>query len=286
MKAYSRFISEIRSHSHILNETAFRLLMSEESLTRVLSVAEDRLKIEVIMTEEMKRTNKDYYGYAFVVSASFLVALNIAALGHFSWTVGNGMLWHCEHVGPSGKSEQVFMKSKDITFPAEKRLLTEAEVRNSVIIAGSLMRDNEQDFRREYLKGIIHLGSGFGDLTFGREAFANFYRAFEYFVTSRVLVKKKLANELKDLREGIRLMGLPEEFCAEFAALYKIRSEQVMHAQRSPKDMDIDDVIKIKVFTDYALHKYYRSKADQWLTEHKNKKRQAIEMSEKDETTA
>jgi len=51
MKAYSRFITEIRSHSHVLNETAFRLLMSEESLTRVLSVTEDSLKIEVIMTE-------------------------------------------------------------------------------------------------------------------------------------------------------------------------------------------------------------------------------------------
>lgn len=213
MKAYSRFITEIESHSHILNETAFRVLMSEESLTRVLSVAEDRLKIEVIMTEEMKKTNKDYFGYAFVVSASFLVALNIAALGHFSWTVGNRMFWHCEHVGPSGKTEQVFMNSKDITFPTEKRLLTEGEVRNSVIIAGSLLRDTDQDFRREYLKGIIHLGSGFGDLTFGREAFANFYRAFEYFVTSRVLVKKKLANELKDLRGGIRLMGLSEKFC-------------------------------------------------------------------------
>jgi hypothetical protein len=284
MKVYSRFITEIKSHSHILNETAFKVLMSEESLTRILSVAEDRLKIEVIMTEEMKKTNKDYFGYAFIVSASFLVALNIAALGHFSWTVGNRMFWHCEHVGPSGKTEQVFMNSKDITFPTEKRLLTEGEVRNSMIIVGSLLRDTDQDFRREYLKGVIHLGSGFGDLTFGREAFANFYRAFEYFVTSRVLLKKKLANELKDLREGIRLMGLPAKFCDEFAGLYKIRSEQVMHAQKGPKDMDIDDVLKIKVFTDYALHKYYRSKADQWLVEHK--KRQAVEMSEKDETTA
>jgi hypothetical protein len=279
MKVYSRFITEIKSHSHILDKAAFRVLMSEESLTRVLSVAEDRVKIEVIMTEEMKEKNKDYFGYAFVVSANFLVALNIAALGHFSWTVGNRMFWHCEHVGPSGKTEQVFVNSKDIPFPTEKTLLTEGEVRNSVIIAGSLLRDTDQDFRREYLKGIIHLGSGFGDLTFGLEAFANFYRAFEYFVTSRVLVKKKLTNELKDLREGIRLMGLSEKFCDEFTGLYKIRSEQVMHAQKGPKDMDMDDVLKIKVFTDYALHRYYRAKADQWLVEHK--KRQAIETRDK-----
>jgi hypothetical protein len=40
-----------------------------------------------------------------------------------------------------------------------------------------------------------------------------------------------------------------------------------MHAQREPKEMDMDDVLKIKVFTDYALHTYYRSQADQWLNE-------------------
>lgn len=284
MKAYSRFIIDIESHSHILNETAFKLLMSEESLTRVLNVTEDRLKIEVIMTKEMKETSRDYFGYAFGVSSSFLVALNIAALGHFSWTNINSIFWQCEHVGPTGKSEQVFMNSKSISFPTEKRLLTDNEVRNTVIIAASLMKNGNQDFRREYLKGIVHLGLGGGDLTFGREAFANFYRAFEYFVTSRILLKKKLANELKDLREGIRRMGLPEEFSDEFVNLYKIRSEQVMHAQKIFKDMDIDDVIKIKVFTDYALHKYYRSKADEWLVEHK--KRQALKQNRKDESTA
>jgi hypothetical protein len=280
MKVYSRFATEIKSHSHILNAAAFKVLTSEESLTRIISVTGDTLKVEVIMTEEMKETNTDYFGYAFVVSANFLVALNIAALGHFSWTVGNRMAWHCEHVGPSGKPEQIFMSPKDITFPAEKRLLTESEVRNALIILGSLLRDTDQEFRREYLKGIVHLGLGFGDLTFAREAFANFYRAFEYFVTSRILMKKKLTNELKDLAEGIRRMGLPEEFCGEFGSLYKIRSEQVMHAQRGPKEMDMDNVLKMKVFTDYALHKYYRSQADHWLAEHK--KCQTVERNEKD----
>ena len=43
----------------------------------------------------------------------------------------------------------------------------------------------------------------------------------------------------------------------------------------------MDNVMKMKVFIDYALHKYYRSQADLWLAEHK--KRQAVERNGKDE---
>jgi len=216
MDVYSRFITEIRSYSHTLRESVFAVLMSEEPLVRVLDVRDDRFKVEVRMTQEIKEISKDYFGYGFLISSNFLVALNIAALGHFTWAVGNRMFWHCEHIGPSGRVEQILMNSQEVSFPIEKRPLTEDEVRNSVIILGSLLRESELDFRREYLKGIIHLNAGFGDLVFHREAFANFYRSFEYFITSRVLKKKKLANEVKDLKEGIRLLGLPEKFTDEF----------------------------------------------------------------------
>jgi hypothetical protein len=267
MKTYSRFITQIKSHSHILDESAFSILTSEQSLAQVFDVTKESFKVAVIMTEEMKKENSDYFGYAFTVSASFLVALNIAALGHFTWTVGNRMFWHCEHIGPSGKIENIFLNSKDVPFPVEKIVLTGIEVRNSMKICASLLFETDQTFRQEYLKGIMHLSAGFGDLSFSREAFANFYRAFEYFITTRVLKKTKLTNEVKDLKEGICSLGLSDEFCDEFTSLYKVRSEQVMHAQREPKEMDMDDVLKIKVFTDYALHTYYRSQAEQWLKE-------------------
>lgn len=64
-------------------------------------------------------------------------------------------------------------------------------------------------------------------------------------------------------------MGLTDQLCDEFVGLYKKRSEQVMHAQRTPRTIDVDDVLKMKVFTDYALHRYYRGKADQWLQQRK-----------------
>lgn len=239
--------------------------MSEKTLSRVLKVSGNRLKIEILMTEDMKEKNTDYYGYAFFVSASFLMALNIASLGHFSWLSGSQLFWHCEHIGPEGNVEQTLLNSKSNSFTAEKMRLTEKEVKNAVIIAGSLMKDPDQHFRKEYLKGIVHLSSNLGDLDFSKEAFANFYRSFEYFVTSQIFKKKKLSNELKELQEGIKILGLSENICEEFANLYKIRSSQVMHSQNEPKEIDIDDVIKIKVFTDFALQKYYIDKANTWL---------------------
>lgn len=265
MKIYSRFITEIRTYSHILNESAFAVLMRKEPLTRVFAVREDRFKLEIVMTEQMKKVNTDYFGYGFGVSSNFLMAINIASLGHFAWYPTSNTFWSCEHIGPSGKKEQVFLQPKKLPFPASKSTLTENQVKNAVLIAASLMREGEQNFRREYLKGIVHLDMGIVDLIFNREAFANFYRSFEFFMTTRVLKKKKLANELKELQEGIRLLGLPKEICEEFRNLYKIRSEQIMHAQQVPREITGEDILKIKVFTDYALHKYYRSKADEWL---------------------
>ncbi len=157
------------------------------------------------------------------------------------------------------------MGSKNISLYKEKIELKEGEVRKSVNICGAILNEDEQYFRREYLKGIIHLDAGYADLVFFREAFANFYRSFEYFITAKILKEKKLKNEARELQEGIRSLGLSEDFCKEFLDLYKIRSEQVMHAQQVPKEIDADDVLKIKSFTDYALHKYYQSKADEWF---------------------
>ena len=133
-----------------------------------------------------------------------------------------------------------------------------------MIIYGSILREEDQSFRREYLKGIIHSDIGFADLSFYREAFANFYRSFELFVTSRILKKTKLKNELKAIQDALLSLGLPHEMCDEFQTLYRLRSEQVMHAQRLPREIESEDVLKIKVFADYVLYKYYRSKAEEW----------------------
>lgn len=264
-KGISRLSCEIRSHSHILSEAAFSVLMREESLTRVIEVKNDKLKIEVRTDEKMQGTKLNDIEYAFIVASSFMMSLNIASLGHFSWSTGSRLFWFFELIDERGLKENIFIHSNDIPYPADKRRLSESEVKNAIIIAGSIMLEKDQAFRREYLKGITHMNAGFADLIYYRESFANFYRSLEYFLTAKVIKKNKLKNELKELQQGLKTIGFKKDFIDEFRYLYRIRSEQVMHAQKKQKAIETDDVFKIKTFTDFALHRYYRKIGDDWL---------------------
>jgi hypothetical protein len=257
-KKIDRFVCEIKSHSHILKESAFAFLKSGESLIRVIEVKNNAFKIEVQTSENMRGTKDKNIEYAFFVTTSFLMALNIASLGHFSWSIGSRLFWFFDYCNDSGLKEKVFIHHNAIQYPADKKEFTEIDAKNSIIILGSILLEKDQGFRREYLKGITHMNAGFGDLIYHRESFANFYRSLEYFVTTKVLKKKRLKNELKELQKGIKRIGLDNEFIDEFKVLYRIRSEQVMHAQKKQKEVDTDDVFKIKTFTDYAFHKYYK----------------------------
>jgi hypothetical protein len=57
----------------------------------------------------------------------------------------------------------------------------------------------------------------FFDIPFRKEAFANFYRSFEYFVTNRILKTKKLKNELKQFKEVLQSLDLKPEVVQMFA---------------------------------------------------------------------
>ena len=98
----------------------------------------------------------------------------------------------------------------------------------------------------------------------------NFYRLFEYFVTRKILKISKLKNELKQFKKVISDFGMSSEIIDEFTNTYKLRSEQIMHAQRDQVEVDPDDVIKIKAYLDFALHKHYRKIADEWLKERRS----------------
>ncbi len=55
---------------------------------------------------------------------------------------------------------------------------------------------------------------------------------------------------------------MKKEVAEEFNRLYQLRSEQVMHAQQQQEPVPLDDVIKMKVFLDYVLYKFYKKIAD------------------------
>jgi hypothetical protein len=260
-KISGRYVCEIEAQSHIFSESAFSILKSRESSIRLLEINNNIIKIELADLQRIGRSQDNYILASFTIASNFLIALNIAAIGLFTWTSGSRLFWPFEHYSENIKKGIILLISKGIPYPAERRPLSEEDVRTAIMIFGALCGEGDQTFRREYLKGIIHINAGFGDLSFHREAFGNFYRALEYFVTARVLKRDKLSNELREIKEGLGKMGMRQEHVDEFASLYKIRSEQIMHAQKTPKEIDFEDVIKIKVFSDYALHKYFKAKA-------------------------
>ena len=63
------------------------------------------------------------------------------------------------------------------------------------------------------------MGLSFADINFDKEAFANFYRSFEYFITRKILQVKMLKKEVMDLSKGLRMSGLSDEFIVEFESI-------------------------------------------------------------------
>jgi hypothetical protein len=123
-----------------------------------------------------------------------------------------------------------------------------------MLVFGSLAQERKPYFRTEYLKGVYHFGLEFFDLTFRKDAFANFYRCFEHFIADRVLSVRKLQNECKQLTGGLRKLRVPEVVVNMFKnELYPLRSAQVMHSQTEQVEIEWEKVAKIKALTDTAM---------------------------------
>jgi hypothetical protein len=245
----------LQSHSHELNENAFKLFMNDASLTQVTKVTKTQLEIAIKTDKKNVGSIEDFYPKAHLIASNFIMAMNIASLGHFTWLTGS-QLYPTYQVNPKDKAQAIIFTNQR-TYPSENRPITDGEVRQAAVIFGALLREKDQNIRKEYIKGILHMGLSFQDINFDKEAFGNFYRSFEYFITNKFLKMKKLNKELKEFKKAILGLGLSDQFAQEFSDLYKLRSEQVMHAQREQVEITQDDVIKMKVFIDYCLHKYF-----------------------------
>lgn len=109
----------------------------------------------------------------------------------------------------------------------------------------------------EYIKGLYNLHQTFLNLNFVNEAFANFYKALEYFCTAYYLKKKRLGNEKKEIKTVLHDFGFEDEIVDTFDPIYVARCNEIMHAQQGLKAVDIDHVVKLKIFLDSLLHKHY-----------------------------
>jgi len=75
--------TRIKSHQHILNEEAFKLFSSNEHSFRVSEVQSDSFTLSI---ESLKNEDEEkFLARAHSIIEYYLVAINIATLGHFSW---------------------------------------------------------------------------------------------------------------------------------------------------------------------------------------------------------
>jgi hypothetical protein len=256
----------LESHSHDLNEDAFSLLKNRESQAQVTNISGRQIEITFKSPKELHKDIYEFYPKAHLMASNFVVAINIATLGHFTWLNGNQLFptYHSKRTKEKKTRNNIIFTSTR-KYPLDSKQISENEVRNTAIIYGTLLRERDHYIRQEYIKGIIHMGLSFHDVRFDKDAFANFYRLFEHFVTKKILKTDKLKNELKQFKKVISDLGMGSEITDEFGNIYKLRSDQIMHAQRDQVEIDPDDVIKIKAYLDFALHKHYRKIAGEWL---------------------
>jgi hypothetical protein len=243
------------------------LLQLEEANLRVHNVSADRFELFVRALDNFDANPGASFHHSHQVIRSFLVALNVSSFGCFYWADEpwvHPTLHQSEGIGgPVRGLSALIARPEKPDF--DLRDLTAQEVQNAIIIFGVLAREKTLHLESEYAKGILLLRMGFCELTFRREAFLCFYRALENFITGRILKTDKLENELRDLQRGLTSVGTSQEVMDEFKEIYRIRSSQVAHAQLESREITLEEVLKIKVFVDFIVHKTLKAQGVQML---------------------
>jgi len=261
---------EIISHSHRLADNCFAFFEENSTGLRFAPLADTAFSMTIDGNHLKKHGAADDLPTAHFVASSFLIALNIGTMGYFTWRM-QPSLDPMYHVREKNKAESVRMisllRDKPIDFGVIEEF-SRKEIMNTAVIFGALLRDRESHPKADYLKGLVHICVSHFDIDFYREAFGNFYRALETTVTLRILKKKNLKNEVKDIQKALEEVGADEHLQAAFQnEIYPIRSSQVAHAQKQQIAIDINDVIKVKLLTDLVMYKTYLEQAELWRQE-------------------
>ena len=259
--------SEIITKSHSLEPNCFSFFDRHDVGLKIVITSQTTFILKLDTERFTQLGSSDPLFHTHVSASSFLVALCIASIGFFTWR--NGPTFHPMYTvtGKNGidSSEEV-MLSQESDGPTyeELRPLTEQVVERCMLVYGALMREKQQVWRMEYLKGILHCTAAHMDIDFYRDAFMNFYRCSEFFATRRVLGLKRLTNEVKQIRQALIAVGADDELSDMFTSVYAIRSAQAAHAQNEPKALTFDDVLKAKTFADLLMAKTYARDAHAW----------------------
>lgn len=205
---------------------------------------------------------KHFIDFSHVSISTFIMALNIACLGYFTWDWFGFLVPRYEVYNPITQKKitilPLWMEHRKEYFTGNITEITEKEIRNTCKYFWVLVKDKKiSTIREEYIKGILHLSLRFSNIDFCKEAFYNFYRCFENIVTNKVLQVKKLDKEVKNIEKAINKVGLGKILTKQFKSIYVIRSNQVMHAQKKQVNISLDDVYAIKICLDALLFKVF-----------------------------
>ena len=250
---------KIKSYSHRLKTNAFSIFDSEQNNLFVEEIEKDTMVIGITNRIDAISEFGHFASFANIALQDFIISLNISTFGLFIWEIEYNPSPVYHFINPkSGKSTGMLSVPKKITFPAPIRLITKQEIDRAVLLLGALFKEDDQNVRKEYIKGMIHIIIGSYDINYLREAFGNFFRSFEYFVANHILNVQRLTNELREYKRVLLELDLGGEMIAEFSRLYKLRSSQIMHAQRKQLEISLDDVIKMKLTLDVIMQKAYK----------------------------
>lgn len=252
----------IVSHSHRLNKEAFSLLMSGNSPFIVSDVKEKSFLLTITNKSSNCTDIKHFNALSHVSISAFIMALNIASLGYFTWDWYGFLVPRYEVYNPIRQKKTLIfplqMEHRREYFTGDIEEITEKEIRNACKYFGVLAKEEKlSEIREEYIKGILHLSLTFFNIDFYKEAFYNFYRCFENTVTNKVLQVEKLGKEVKDIEKAINKVGLGKILTKQFKSSYLTRSNQVMHAQKKQVNITMDDVYGIKMCLDALLFKVF-----------------------------
>ena len=249
----------LETSSHTLSSEAFSVLQNSQANTRIRVLSETQMLISVRHPGPETDSSLERLHHAHQVIRTFLISFNVASIGYFYWTNApwiHPVLSTTSDLDGADRSDDALIAKPEHNFE-HKDPLTKLAVQNAILIFGIFAKESSVALDTEYTKGILLLRMQFCDINFRTEAFMCFYRALEFFVTSRLLKVKKLTNELKDIQRGLATVGLDGDVLDEFKQIYVIRSSLAAHTQIQPRSLTFDEVMKAKVFLDFVIHKTF-----------------------------
>lgn len=255
--------SKIRSDSHVMTSESFHLLQREDSNIRIHEVREHDLVLSVRPSNEHASETEKIHDCQRVINA-MLIALNVGCLGTFTldedpWA--HPVLTVADDLEGKNSRKAALVVRPETAYP-DRQQLTGRDVESSVLIFGIVARERTPVLNGEYIRGLLLMRMNVLELNFRRESFLCFYRALEHFAANRILKIRKLSNELRDLQRAVRTLTNDKELIEELRTVYRIRSSQVAHSQNNQVEITHGDLLKIKVFLDFLMHKTFKDEAD------------------------